>query len=297
MPTFTKAAPSGRLSILGHHRYCLIQLFGTHGTDIQMMQINHGRRQPSITWSSGPAPQGPSSPLACRKTPASRSARWSPVRPTGTRTFTFRRASSRCMFNEAFTWQFKTEPSPRRQRPLGHHPGGRTVGGSSSINGMIYQPRPARRLQQLGAARQSRAGATSTCCPISSASSGGSAIGDDLYPRPRRQHAGHRHRLDRTRSARRSSPAPSAWAFRATPTTTAATAARRRLFPARDPPRLAPQRCARVPAAGEGDRADGASHPCPRLQVCSRARRRVGVRYVDERRPRRAPRGARRARR
>src|SRR5215468_9600743 len=44
---------------------------------------NQGRHQPSITWSSGPAPQGPSSALACRKTPALPSAPWSPARPIG----------------------------------------------------------------------------------------------------------------------------------------------------------------------------------------------------------------------
>ena len=41
------------------------------------------------------------------------------------------------MFNEAYTWQFKTEPSPSVNGRSVIIPVGRTVGGSSSINGMI----------------------------------------------------------------------------------------------------------------------------------------------------------------
>ena len=41
------------------------------------------------------------------------------------------------MFNEAYTWQFKTEPSPNVNGRSVIMPVGRTVGGSSAINGMI----------------------------------------------------------------------------------------------------------------------------------------------------------------
>ena len=41
------------------------------------------------------------------------------------------------MFNTAYTWQFKTEPSPGANGRSIIIPVGRTVGGSSSINGMI----------------------------------------------------------------------------------------------------------------------------------------------------------------
>src|SRR3979409_591550 len=41
------------------------------------------------------------------------------------------------MFNEAYTWQFKTEPSPNVNGRSVIIPVGRTVGGSSSIKGMI----------------------------------------------------------------------------------------------------------------------------------------------------------------
>jgi choline dehydrogenase len=41
------------------------------------------------------------------------------------------------VFNDACTWQFKTEPSPNGNRRSVIVPVGRTVGGSSLINGMI----------------------------------------------------------------------------------------------------------------------------------------------------------------
>ena len=41
------------------------------------------------------------------------------------------------MFNTAYTWQFKTEPAPGVNGRSVVIPVGRTVGGSSSINGMI----------------------------------------------------------------------------------------------------------------------------------------------------------------
>ena len=41
------------------------------------------------------------------------------------------------MFNEAYTWQIKTEPAPGVNGRAVSIPIGRTVGGSSSINGMI----------------------------------------------------------------------------------------------------------------------------------------------------------------
>ncbi len=42
------------------------------------------------------------------------------------------------MFNPAYTWQFKTEPSPLTNGRAVAVPVGRTVGGSSSTNGMVY---------------------------------------------------------------------------------------------------------------------------------------------------------------
>jgi choline dehydrogenase-like flavoprotein len=73
------------------------------------------------------------------------------------------------MFNEAYTWQFKTEPSPHVNGRSVIIPVGRTVGGSSSINGLIINR------GQAGPSVAMRAGAMPTSCPISSGSSGGSA--------------------------------------------------------------------------------------------------------------------------
>ncbi len=42
------------------------------------------------------------------------------------------------MYNEAYTWQFKTEPSPLTNGRAVPVPVGRTIGGSGSINGMVY---------------------------------------------------------------------------------------------------------------------------------------------------------------
>jgi len=42
------------------------------------------------------------------------------------------------MFNPAYTWQFKTEPSELTNGRAVSVPVGRTLGGSGSINGMVY---------------------------------------------------------------------------------------------------------------------------------------------------------------
>jgi choline dehydrogenase len=78
------------------------------------------------------------------------------------------------MFNEAYTWQFKTEPSPNVNGRSVIIPVGRTVGGSSSINGMIINRGQADDFNNW--AQRGNAGwATPTSCPISNDLSGGSA--------------------------------------------------------------------------------------------------------------------------
>ena len=42
------------------------------------------------------------------------------------------------LFNPRITWQFKSEPSPGSADRAVFIPQGRTLGGSSAINGMIY---------------------------------------------------------------------------------------------------------------------------------------------------------------
>ena len=45
---------------------------------------------------------------------------------------------AKTMGNERFAWQFYTDPEPHMKGRLVHLPQGKTLGGSSSINGMIY---------------------------------------------------------------------------------------------------------------------------------------------------------------
>ena len=56
--------------------------------------------------------------------------------------------------NPAANWCYRAEPeegSGGRSIPI---PRGRLLGGSSSINGLVFVPRPAARLRHLGPARQ-----------------------------------------------------------------------------------------------------------------------------------------------
>src|SRR5580698_930332 len=78
------------------------------------------------------------------------------------------------LFNPTYTWQFTTEPgegTAGRRIPTTQ---GRTLGGSSSINGMVYNRGQKADFDHWHSAAIA-AGATPTCCRISSARSGGSA--------------------------------------------------------------------------------------------------------------------------
>ena len=67
-----------------------------------------------------------------------RCACWKPDRLTATRGYTFQPASRRPCSTPSCTWQFKTEPTANTAgRPIATTQG-RTLGGSSSINGMVY---------------------------------------------------------------------------------------------------------------------------------------------------------------
>ena len=202
------------------------------------------------------------------------SACWKPVRPTGTRSSMCRPASSRCCSTRTTPGSSRPnrrEGSGGRRIPTTQ---GRTLGGSSSHQRHGLQPRPARRFRQLGAARQSRLGLCRTCCPISSAPSGASASPTTGIHGTRGQSAGHRHRLDPPDLRGVHRRRRSAWGFRATWTTTAATPGRRRLFPARDPQRLAALRRAGVPASARRRRGGWrcAPMPAPRGAVRRQAR-------------------------
>ncbi len=137
------------------------------------------------------------------------------------------------------------------------------------------QPRPARRSRQLGAARQSRLGLCRYAALLQ-AHRAADRHRRRPHPWPRGQPAGHRHRLDPSdlrgvhrRRRRHGDPALRRLQQRRPP-------GGRRLFPARDPSRLAAFGGARVPASGEGDRPAGDTHRCARRrgavrrQACGR---------------------------
>jgi choline dehydrogenase len=56
------------------------------------------------------------------------------------------------------TWGYKAEADPGTAGRAIVYPRGRVLGGSSSINGLIYNPRSTRGFRPLGTARQSRLG-------------------------------------------------------------------------------------------------------------------------------------------
>ena len=208
---------------------------------------------------------------ACRKTQASPSAPWSPVRPTGTRTFICRRASSRHVPMKAYTW-LQDQGRGRRQRVARHHPGRPHPRADRPRSTAYLQPRPAPGFRHLGAARQSRLGL-----------SGRTALF---------QAAGASHR-------RRRRPIAAATAAFRSPTSTGRIRSRglhgrrrrprhsaqprlqRRdpggcgLLPALHPGRAAPQRPPTYSSRRQRNPGDGAAHPCARLaRSCSRAGRR-----------------------
>ena len=167
------------------------------------------------------------------------------------------------LFNPDFTWQFKTEPSEGSGGRAIPTTQGRTLGGSSSINGMIYN-RGQRADLDSWAQRGNRGWGYVDMLPYYKRTERRIGIADD------RIH-GREGNLPVTdidwihpiceafidgavgmgipRCADYNSGDRQAW---------------RRLFPARDPSRLAALGCARVPASGEGDRAAGDPHRCAR---------------------------------
>ena len=65
---------------------------------------------------------------------------------------------AKTMFNPRFNWCFHTDPVPGMNNRRIYWPRGKTLGGSSSINGLISNPRPARGLPALGRCGQCRLG-------------------------------------------------------------------------------------------------------------------------------------------
>ena len=167
------------------------------------------------------------------------------------------------LFNPDFTWQFKTEPSEGSGgRPIPTTQG-RTLGGSSSINGMIYN-RGQRADLDSWAQRGNRGWGYVDMLPYYKRTERRIGIGDD------RIH-GREGNLPVTDI---DWIHPICEAFIAGAVGMGHAALRRlqqrrppggrRLLPARDPSRLAAFGGARVPASGEGDRAAGGAHRCAR---------------------------------
>ena len=63
---------------------------------------------------------------------------------------------AKTMFHPVVNWRFYTEPEPTMNGRKVYWPRGRTLGGSSAINGLICDPRPTRGLRPVGGRRQPR---------------------------------------------------------------------------------------------------------------------------------------------
>jgi choline dehydrogenase len=72
------------------------------------------------------------------------------------------------MWSKTYNWCFETDPDPGMNGRRIYWPRGKTLGGSSSINGLIYI-RGQREDYDHWARWATAAGATTTCCPTSSA--------------------------------------------------------------------------------------------------------------------------------
>ena len=75
----------------------------------------------------------------------------------------------RNIYHPKITWQFETEPVPGLDGRRIPWPRGKVLGGSSSINGLIYIRGQRQDFDSVAAARQYRLVAMTTCCPISAA--------------------------------------------------------------------------------------------------------------------------------
>ena len=73
---------------------------------------------------------------------------------------------------EHYNWLYYTEPEPHLNGRRLHTPRGKVLGGSSSINGLVYIRGNALDFERWAGARCAAAGATATCCPTSSALKG-----------------------------------------------------------------------------------------------------------------------------
>ena len=74
-------------------------------------------------------------------------------------------------FNDPrYNWMYEAQPDPALDNRRAFWPRGKVLGGSGSINAMVYVRGQPARLRRLGGRGQPRAGRTPTCCPTSGSS-------------------------------------------------------------------------------------------------------------------------------
>src|SRR6266480_585300 len=90
--------------------------------------------------SSAAVPPAASWPTACRRTPPTACWSWRPAVPTGAGTFIQMPAALTFPIGSRFyDWKYESEPEPKMGGRRVYHARGKVLGGSSSINGMIFQ--------------------------------------------------------------------------------------------------------------------------------------------------------------
>jgi choline dehydrogenase len=77
-----------------------------------------------------------------------------------------------------YNWFYHTEPEPHLDGRRMHTPRGKVLGGSSSINGLVYIRGNPQDFERWAARKARRGGRTATCCRISSARRGAQEGGD-----------------------------------------------------------------------------------------------------------------------
>jgi choline dehydrogenase len=106
------------------------------------------------------------------------------------------------MWSKTYNWCFETDPDPGMNGRRIYWPRGKTLGGSSSINGLIYI-RGQREDYDHWAALGNPAGASTRCCPTSSAASTTSAAPAPGTAPRRLARVGHRGQARADRSLHR----------------------------------------------------------------------------------------------
>ena len=145
-----------KLSYHARYRRTLVRA----GIERGGVRLRHRRRRLGRLRARRPADRGRPAHACCCSSTAARTAR----------------SSSRCrrrcpipMNMARYDWRYETEPEPHLGGRRLHTPRGKVLGGSSSINGMVYIRGNALRLRPLGGGGRARLGLSPTCCPTSGA--------------------------------------------------------------------------------------------------------------------------------